>query len=98
MAATLQTVTRQNTQALAPNAEFAYQHPSSTGGPAGTYNWEMMNLGPGTVWLRWDGQDAVPNDPASLYLGAGVAYGPANTNRMAVATAAEETTITFSVN
>lgn len=98
MAATVQTVTKQNTQALGENAEFAYQHPSSTGGPAGTYNWEMMNLGPGFLWIRWDGQDAVPNDPSSLSLPAGVAYGPATTNRMAVATAAEATTITFSVN
>ena len=89
------TVGKQNTQPLAVNTTVAYQTPSASGGAAGTWNWELLNLGPGYLWVRWDGQDPVPNDPASLTLPPLTAYGPANTNRLAVATDTEATTITF---
>lgn len=87
-------VSRQNTRALEAGQQAAYEHVSISG----VFSWDIMNLGPGDIWARWDGiEDAVVDDTNGIWLPANCGYQGAIANMMTVAAEAA-TTITFVVN
>ena len=91
-------VGRQNTRALTTGEQAAYERMAVTGGAsAGVFSWDIMNLGPSDIWVRWDGTDAVVNDPNAISLPANTGYQGAITTLLTVA-ADQATTITFVVN
>lgn len=95
MATTTEQVGRQNTRDLTAGQEAVYQATGPLGG--GVFSWDLMNFGPGDIWMRWDGQDAAADDDASLWLPAGAGYQQAVTSRMSVLSVSN-TTISFVVN
>lgn len=90
-------VTRQNTITLTTNQQASYEMPALITGNPGVFNWDVFNLGPGDLWMRWDGVAATVNDPGSIHLPALIGFNGATTNMMTVVAGAA-TTITFTVN
>jgi hypothetical protein len=66
--------TRQNTIALDGTKVVLVRRPDTDGGPD-VWTWYVLNIGPGNLWLRWDGLGyAGVADPNSISLPAGHAY------------------------
>lgn len=62
--------TRQNTLVINDGDHFRVSPPRTHGGPA-VWRWHLVNIGPGIVFVRWDGLGYADNyDPNSLYLAA----------------------------
>jgi len=61
---------RQNNLLLADGDHVLVTRPDSSGGPS-VWVWHVANIGPGTLWMRWDGRGyAEINDEHSIQIAA----------------------------
>ena len=91
--------TRQNTLVLVDGEPVLVRPPdiSSKVGPD-VWLWQILNIGPGIAFVRWDGLGyAEPNGANSLQLTAGVGYSDVNAGLVTFACVGA-TQVTFSVD
>src|SRR5215475_14301520 len=86
--------TRQNTLVMADGEHFRIDSPQTDGGPD-VWDWHFMNLGPGVLWMRWDGRGfARAHDAHSIQVPAMGGYEHISPTMMTIACQGN-TTITF---
>lgn len=89
--------TRQNTLVLQDGQPVLVRPPHTAGGPD-VWSWQLLNIGPGIVFARWDGLGyAAPNDQNSIQLVSGVGFGEIAAGVMTFACVGA-TQVTFSVD
>jgi hypothetical protein len=66
--------TRQNTLRTTAGQRWRLMPPFTNGGPA-VWRWNVINWGPGSIFVRWDGgRAAIVNDEHAIELRLGAAF------------------------
>ena len=88
---------RQNTLVIQAGEHYRVDNPPTAGGPD-VWLWQVINLGPGTLWARWDGFGyAKEQDLHSMQIAVGSVFADVRVAVMTFASGAE-TTVSFTAD